>query len=255
MDSKYNKKVSLILTTYNCMENLKTTMSTILRQDYPNIEIVVVDGASSDGTKELIEEYGRQLGSRLIWKSEPDKGLYDAMNKGYQMSTGEIIAFFNDRFMYEHAVSDMIKAIEDFGTDCIGAHADLVYMDGDRVVREWRMGRGCFRQGWMPGHPTLYLKREVYEQCGLYDTSYKCSADYEFMIRALYGREDKLAYVPEVIVGMYYGGTSTQGLGSYLVSLKEGHAGLKKNGIKGAWWIDIRRTCKVLGQFVKAKRR
>lgn len=128
-------------------------------------------------------------------------------------------------------------------------------MDGDRVVREWRMGRGCFRQGWMPGHPTLYLKREVYEQCGLYDTSYKCSADYEFMIRALYGREDKLAYVPEVIVGMYYGGTSTQGLGSYLVSLKEGHAGLKKNGIKGAWWIDIRRTCKVLGQFVKAKRR
>lgn len=107
----------------------------------------------------------------------------------------------------------------------------------------------------MLGHPTLYLKREVYEQCGLYDTSYKCSADYEFMVRALYGREDKLAYVPEVIVGMYYGGTSTQGLGSYLVSLKEAHAGLRKNSIKGAWLIDIRRTWKVLGQFAEARKK
>lgn len=255
MEDRHYRKVSLVLTTYNCINNFRTTMDSILAQDYPNIEIAIKDGASTDGTLELIEKYGKKLDGRLVWESEPDKGIYDAMNEGYRMSSGEIIAFFNDRFMNDHAVSDMVKAIEDFGTDCIGAHADLVYMDGERVVRKWQMGRGYFRRGWMPGHPTLYLKREVYEQYGLYDMSYRCSADYEFMIRALCGREDRLAYVPEVIVAMYYGGTSTQGLDSYFVSLREAHAGLRKNGVKGALWIDILRTWKVLGQFIKAKQR
>jgi glycosyltransferase len=243
------QKVSFILTTYNSNSNLIKTMSSILMQDYPSIEIVIKDGGSSDGTKDLIEKYGKELGSRLIWKSESDKGLYDAMNQGYGMSTGDIVVFFNDVLVHKSVVSHMVNAIEAGGEDCIGAHADLVYANGEKVIRYWHMGKGKIRQGWLPGHPTLYLKRKVYEKYGLFDTSYKGSADYEFMIRVLYGREEKLAYVPEMIVSMFYGGTSTRGIGGYLMSLREGHRGLKKNGVKFAFMIDIKRTVRVLKQF------
>lgn len=245
------KTVSFILTTYNCIQHFQETMASILAQDYPAIEIVVKDGQSTDGTKELIASYALELGNKLIWKSSADRGIYDAMNQGYQMSHGDIIVFFNDVLVHKSVVSHMVQAIEAGGDDCVGAHADLIYTDGDDVIRYWRMGKGTIRQGWMPGHPTLYLKRDVYEQYGLYDISYRCSADYEFMVRALAGREQRLAYVPETIVRMFYGGTSTQGLNSYLLSLKEAHRGLRNNGIRGAFMIDIRRTWKVLKQFGK----
>ncbi len=255
---KNMKKVSFILTTYNCIKTLKTTIDSILIQEYSEIEIVIADGGSTDGTLDLIKQYKNRLVScgrndRLIWKSEPDRGIYDAMNKGYHMCSGDIVVFFNDCLAHPHVVEHMVGAIESGGEFCVGAHADLVYVNDGKIVRFWHMGIGSFREGWMPGHPTLYLKREVYEKCGLYDTSYKCSADYEFMLRCLYGQEARLVYVPEVIVKMYYGGTSTQGLKSYMLSLWEGHQGLKKNGIKGAFIIDIRRTLKVLRQFKTKK--
>ncbi len=243
------QKVSFILTTYNCSSNLEKTMTSILMQDYPSIEIIIKDGGSTDGTKDLIEKYSRELGEGLLWKSESDKGLYDAMNQGYQMSTGDIVVFFNDVLTHRSVVSHMVNAIEAGGEDCIGAHADLVYANGEKVIRYWHMGKGKIMQGWLPGHPTLYLKRKVYEKYGLFDTSYRGSADYEFMIRVLRGREEKLAYVPEMIVSMFYGGTSTNGISGYLMSLREGHRGLKKNGVKFAFLIDIKRTMRVLGQF------
>lgn len=236
------------------MQHFQETMASILAQDYPGIEIVVKDGQSTDGTKELIASYARELGNKLIWKSSADRGIYDAMNQGYQMSQGDIIVFFNDVLVHKSVVSHMVQAIEVGGDDCVGAHADLIYADGDNVIRYWRMGKGTIRQGWMPGHPTLYLKRDVYEQYGLYDASYRCSADYEFMVRVLAGREQQLAYVPETIVRMFYGGTSTQGLNSYFVSLQEAHRALKSNGVKGALWADLRRTWKVMMQFKQAKR-
>lgn len=248
------KKVSFILTTYNCIQYFQETIASILAQDYPAIEIVVKDGQSTDGTKELIASYARELGNKLIWKSSADRGIYDAMNQGYQMSQGDIIVFFNDVLVHKSVVSHMVQAIESGGDDCIGAHADLIYADGDKVVRYWRMGKGKIRQGWMPGHPTLYLKREVYEEFGLYDASYQCSADYEFMVRALTGREQQLAYVPEMIVRMFYGGTSTQGLRNYFVSLREAHRALKSNGVRGALLADLRRTWKVMMQFRQARR-
>ncbi|MBO5094468.1 MAG: glycosyltransferase [Lachnospiraceae bacterium] len=247
------KKVSLILTTYNCKKNFQSTMESILMQDYPEIEIVIADGGSTDGTKELIEFYEKDLGNRLVWRSEEDDGIYDAMNKGYRMSSGELIAFFNDCFIRRDAVTLMAEAVEKGGEQCIGAHADLIYADGEKVIRYWKMGKGKINQGWMPGHPTLYLKRHVYEQYGLYDTSYKCSADYEFMIRILKEKEESLVYVPKTILKMYYGGTSTGSTESYIVSLKEAHNALRQNGVKNAWWIDVRRTFRVLGQFWKAK--
>ena len=244
------EKVSFILTTYNSLDNFKETIDSILQQDYTEIEIIVKDGGSSDGTVELIQAYKEKLKERLIWVSEEDAGIYDAMNQGYRLSSGDIIVFFNDILQGSHAVSDMVKAIREQGESCMGAHADLVYADADgKVVRTWKMGKGKFTRGWMPGHPTLYVKRSVYEKYGVYDTSYRCAADYEFMVRAFWGKEERLAYVPETIVRMIYGGTSTGGLKNYLVSLKEGHNALKKNHIRGAMWIDIQRTLRVLGQF------
>lgn len=219
-------------------------------QDYPAIETVIVDGLSTDGTTDIIRRFERSTKHGCRWVSEKDEGLYDAMNKGLSMSTGGIVAFFNDLFLRPDAVSLMVKAIVD--GNCDGAHADLIYATEDRVKRYWKMGNGKIEKGWMPGHPTLYLKREVYDEYGCYDTAYKCSADYEFMVRALKDGRLRLAYVPVTLVRMYYGGTSTGSAGSYLVSLKEGHRALKSNGMEPAWWIDLRRTFRVFGQFISA---
>lgn len=242
-------KVSLILTTFNCIENLKHTLKSIEMQDYPKIEVVIADGKSTDGTVEVIRKYESQSKYEVKWISEKDQGIYDAMNKGYRLSTGEVIAFFNDLFLSEHAVRWMVEAI-DTG-NCEGAHADLIYATDEKVIRYWKMGEGKIRQGWMPGHPTLYLKREVYEKYGLYDTSYRCSADYEFMVRILKDNEVRLAYVPVTILRMYYGGTSTGSMGSYWLSVREGHRALASNGVRNAWLIDLKRTLRVLWQFVR----
>lgn len=240
-------KVSVIMTTYNSIEHLRTTLESVRMQDYPAIEVVICDGGSTDGTLDVIREYGTLSDMELKWKSEPDHGIYDAMNKGFRMSTGSIIVFFNDVYYRKDAIRLCVEAME--AQKCQGAHADLVYADGEKVVRSWKMGQGTIRQGWMPGHPTLFLRREVYEKYGLYKTDYKVSADYEFMVRMLKDGSVKLAYVPEKIVKMYYGGTSTKGIEGYLISLKEGHRALKENGIKGASLIDIKRTIRVLKQF------
>ena len=245
-------KVSLILTTYNCRDNLIKTLKSIEEQDYTNIEIVIKDGVSTDGTLDIIQEFATTH-DNVIWKSEPDTGIYDALNQGYLMSTGDIIAVFNDLYTSPKAVSKFVRAIEDGGADCMGAHADLVYADEEKVIRYWKMGHGRISQGWMPGHPTLYLKREVYEKYGLYDTKYKCSADFEFMVRMLKDNQVKLAYIPEVLIKMFYGGTSTSSVGGYWVSIKESYEALRKNKVHFASIIILKRTIKVLFQFMNAK--
>lgn len=246
------KKVSLILTTYNCKDNLNITLNSIEKQDYPNIEVIIKDGNSHDGTLEIIKEYQQRSRFQVKWKTERDTGIYDAMNQGYHMSSGEVIVFFNDVFVDSFVVSKMINKLDE-SENCVGVHADLVYADGEKIVRRWKMGEGKINQGWMPGHPTLFLKREIYEKYGLYDTSFKISADYEFMIRFLKDDINQIAYLPETIVSMFYGGTSSGGISNYLLSLKEGHRSLKKNKIPNACLIDIQRTLRVLFQFVKAK--
>ena len=243
------EKVSLILTTYNCKDNLRKTLESIEKQDYTNIEVVIKDGKSQDGTIDIIQEYEKISRRLVIWESKEDAGIYDAMNQGYNLSTGSIIVFFNDVFIDDSAISKMTKLIQN--SCCVGAHADLVYADGDRIVRKWCMGEGNIRQGWMPGHPTLFLKREIYEKYGLYDTSFKIAADYEFMIRFLKHKDNHLAYLPETIISMFYGGTSSGGLSNYLLSLKEGHHALKINKIRNACLVDTKRTIKVLLQFIK----
>ena len=242
-------KVSLLLTTYNSAENLPVTLQSIKEQTYSPIEVVIADGGSTDDTISLIQQFARNGGLEVKWVSERDKGLYDAMNKAFCLSTGDIIAVCNDRLSEKDAVASFVEAIEQAGEDCIGAHSDLVYMEGDKIVRSWHMGQGNISQGWMPGHPTLYLKREIYEKYGQYDITYHCAADYEFMVRFLKDGSNRLAYVPRVLITMFYGGTSNAGLKNYLVSFKEGYMALRKNGVKHPLLITLRRTWKVLRQF------
>lgn len=242
------KKVSIITTTYNDSAALRATIAQIKAQDYPNIEYIIVDGASKDDTMEVIREAAEYFGERLIWISEKDKGIYDAINKGLKLATGDYIGLCFDRFASNDVISKMVAIMEKEGTD--GVHGDLNYMDGEKIVRKWRNGRGNIRTGWMPGHPTLYLKKEVYETYGLYKTDYRISADYEYMIRILKDGKVKLSYIPEVLIKMAHGGTSTNSLGAYLEGMKEGHRALKENGVKFAFVTDLLRILRVLKQFV-----
>ncbi len=243
----------MLVTVYNAEENLAATLQSIEEQMYQNIEVVIVDGGSTDGTVALIRQFENRTADRaglsLRWVSEKDQGLYDAMNKAYRLSTGDIIAVCNDRLCEPEAVSSLAAAVEAGGEGCVGAHSDLVYVEGERIIRRWHMGEGKLSQGWMPGHPTLFLKREIYEKYGLYDTSYRCAADYEFMVRFLKDEKNRLAYVPRVLVAMFYGGTSNAGIRNYLVSFQEGYQALKRNGVGFPLWITLRRSIKVLFQF------
>ena len=244
-----NPKVSIITTTYNDKENLKKIIAQVKNQDYENIEYVIVDGGSTDGTLEVIAEAAEYFGSRLKWISEKDKGIYDAINKGIRLSTGDILGCCFDQYAGPDVISKMVTIMEKEGTD--GVHGDLYYMEGDKVVRYWHQGQGNIRFGWMPGHPTLYLRKSVYDKYGLYKTDYRISADYEFMIRILKDDKVKLSYLPEVLIYMSHGGTSTNSLGAYLAGMKEGHRALRENGVRFAWFTDLCRTLRVLAQFAQ----
>ena len=240
--------VSIVTTTYNDKENLKKTIRQVQSQDYENIEYIIVDGGSTDGTLDVIQEAEKSF-ERLKWISEPDKGIYDALNKGMKMASGEILGCCFDEFASSDVITKMVRIMEQEKTD--GVHGDLYYMEGERIVRKWHQGQGKIRYGWMPGHPTLYLRREVYETFGYYKTDYRISADYEFMIRILKDDKVKLSYLPEVLIYMSHGGTSTNSLGAYLAGMKEGHRALKENGVRFAAFTDLCRTLRVLAQFVK----
>lgn len=243
------QKVSVITMTYNDLTHLKQCVDGILKQDYENIEYIIVDGASTDGTVEFLTGLSEQLGDKLRWVSEPDKGLYDALNKGIDMAAGDIIGIMNDCFAAEDVITRMVSVIEAEGTD--GVHGNINYVDGQRVVRRWRMGQGSIRTGWMVGHPTMYLKREVYEMYGRYDLSLKIAADYEFMIRILKDGTVKLSYIDDVLVNMFHGenSTSTGGLKNYIASFREGHRALVQNGVRFAWVTDLCRIFRFVLQF------
>ena len=241
-------KVSVVTTTYNDIENLKRILAEVKKQTYPNIEHIIVDGGSTDGTVDLLKELEEKEPGRISWMSEKDNGIYDAINKGIRMATGDIVGCCFDRYADEGVLMRMVETMEKEGTD--GVHGDLCYMDGDRIVRKWHQGQGVIRSGWMPGHPTLYLKKEVYDKFGLYRTDYRISGDYEFMVRILYRKEVTLSYLPEILIYMSHGGTSTNSLGAYVESMMEGHRALVENHVPFAWVTDLCRVVRVLSQFV-----
>lgn len=247
------QKVSVITMTYNDCAHLKSCVEQVVRQDYENLEYIIVDGGSTDGSLDVIRETEKQLGKHLKWVSEPDNGLYDALNKGIKMATGDIIGLMCDRFADEHVISEIVETMERENAD--GVHGDVDYMENGRTVRCWRMGEGTLNEGWMPAHPTLYLKKEVYRKYGFYKTDYKIAADYEYMVRILKDGSVKLAYIPRVLVQMNHGenSTSTGGPDTYILSFMEGRRALRENHMPHPLYTCILRTFRVIRQFADAK--
>ncbi len=252
-----SERVSLLLTTYNSEKFLPTTLASIEAQDYPDIEVCIADSQSTDSTLSLIEDYSRTSKYKVVYESKKDSGIYEGLNNAIALSSGDYLQVMNDRLTTLDAISKLVSAVkaeedkaksEPGDIEVLGAHSDLIYAEGDRTVRYWHMGRGKIRAGWMPAHPTLMLKRAVYDKYGLYDTSYVCSADYEYMIRILKGG-GRLGYVDEVLVSMYYGGTSNSTMGSYMRSILEAIRALKANNVRPALWITGLRTIRVALQF------
>lgn len=208
-------KVSLITVCYNAERYIEKAIQSVLNQSYEDIEYIIVDGQSSDGTLEIINRYKDQI-THVI--SEPDKGIYDAMNKGVSKAIGDIIGILNaDDFYFDYEViKDVVNCFQKKSTDTL--YGDLVYVDPidtKRVVRYWRSGeynRSKFKFGWMLPHPTFFVKRRIYEKYGLFNLDLKTSADYEYMLRVLYKHRASTQYLPRVMTIMRTGGTSNASL-------------------------------------------
>ena len=207
-------KISVITVCYNSIATLQDTLESILRQTYPDMESIVVDGASKDGTVELIEKYSHQFSGRMKWLSEPDKGIYDAMNKGISMATGDIIGFLNaDDYYQDGGVLETIaEAFARHGADAV--HGNLHYINGAReIVRTWRGTEyrpGSFQRGWCPAHPTFYCKRDCFTRYGGFDPAIGSAADFELMLRFIEKNHISTAYIDRDMVFMRTGGSSTE---------------------------------------------
>ncbi len=228
-------KISLITVSFNSVATIKDTIESIRSQDHKDIEYIVVDGNSKDGTINIIKSNEDVISK---WISEPDKGIYDAMNKAIKMATGEVVGILNsdDFYSANNIISQVATAFSDQGTDAV--FGDLVFVDPnnlEKVVRTYSSAKWYpekFARGFMPAHPTFFVRRKYYEQFGLFKTDYKIAADYELLIRFLYVHKLKYKYLPINMVTMRKGGVSSNGIRSNIILNDEIIRGCRENGIK-----------------------
>jgi len=226
-------KISVITVSFNSVTTIGETIQSVAAQDYLNREHLIVDGASTDGTADLI----RRQSSVTRWLSEPDKGIYDAMNKGIALATGDIIGTLNaDDVYFDQAVLTQVASVfADPGVDA--CYADLVYVDPvepKRIVRYWRscdFRAGLFENGWMPAHPTFFVRREIYEKYGVFDLSFPRQSDFELTMRFLAVHRIRSVYVPKIWVRMRTGGVSNNSLRGILRGNIEAYRACKKNSL------------------------
>ncbi len=230
-------KVSLITVTFNSSGTLRDTIESVLSQTYPDIEYIIVDGASKDNTIDTIQEYKPRFSGRLHWVSEPDKGLYDAMNKGIRMATGDVVGIINSDDFY-HRTDIIAKVVETFkNKDVQAIYGDVRFVNPnnlDKTVRYYSSNNfspNRFRYGFMPAHPTFFTYRKYFEEFGYYKTDYKIAADYELLIRFLYIHKLKTRYLSLDFMKMRTGGTSTASIKSNMLLNKEIVRACKENGI------------------------
>ena len=245
-------KVSLITIAYNSAETIEDTIKSIVAQDYSNIEYIIIDGGSTDKTLSIVDKFKDSITTII---SEPDKGIYDAMNKGVQNATGDIVGILNSDDIYadNKVVSSIVEAIGN--KDSI--YADLVYVDRDntdKVTRYWKSGKyrkGIFKKGWMPPHPTFFIKKSCYNQYGTYNLQLKSAADYELMLRMLHKYNISVAYLPEVITKMRVGGQSNVTLLNRLKANKEDKLAWVINDLQPGPLTLIMKPVRKIGQFFK----
>ena len=229
--------ISIITATFNSGRTVRDTIESVLRQTYTDFEYIIKDGGSKDDTLEIVKEYAPQFGDRLKIVSAPDKGIYDAMNTGLQMATGEVIGILNsdDFYTSDDALQKIAEAFRQHDIDA--TYGDIHFVDdGDltRCVRYYSSAmfrRWMMRFGMMPAHPSFYCKRSVYEQFGAFDTSYRIAADFENLLRLLFVHRIKTLYVPKDFVTMRTGGASTAGFASRKQIMREHLMAMKKNGV------------------------
>jgi glycosyltransferase involved in cell wall biosynthesis len=247
-------KVSIITITFNSAETVEDTIQSVMAQDYQDIEYIIVDGASSDGTMDIVGRYSHAI-AKVV--SERDKGIYDAMNKGVSAATGDIIGILNsDDFYANHTViSDVVKRFKQTGAE--GLYADLVYVDRNetnKIIRAWKSGEyrvGMFLQGWMPPHPTFFVMRKWYETFGKYSIELRSSSDYELMLRFIHKHHLKLAYLPQVITKMRAGGQSNVTLKNRWRANREDRLAWKMNGLQPGFFTLVRKPLSKLLQYLK----
>jgi glycosyltransferase involved in cell wall biosynthesis len=246
-------KISMITVSYNSASTIEDTIKSVLSQTYfHNVEYIVIDGGSTDGTIDIIKKHDSRISK---WVSEPDKGIYDAMNKGIRMATGEIIGVLNsDDFYADCNILSMVAGtLEKTGAD--SCYGDLLYVDPvntDRVKRYWKSGpynTGLFYGGWMPPHPTFFVRREVYERYGFFNLSLGSSADYELMVRFLLRSGISACYIPEVLVKMRSGGVSNASIGNRIKANRMDRLSWEVNGLKPYPWTFWMKPLRKVGQF------
>jgi len=205
-------KISIITVVWNNAKTIKDAIESVLSQTYKNIEYIVVDGASTDRTIEIVKSYGNKI-TKFI--SEPDKGLYDAMNKGIGLATGDVVGILNsdDFYIDEYVIEKIVKEFEEKEVDSV--YADLVFVKPDNLTKTVRYYDSShftpskFAYGWMPAHPTFFVKKEIYDRYGVFRTDLKIGADFDILARFLYTHKISYSYMQEVLVKMRIGGVST----------------------------------------------
>lgn len=231
-------KVSIITVTYNSAQTLAMTIDSVLRQTYQDIEYIVKDGGSTDKTIDVIKEYEPMFHGRMKWLSAKDKGIYDGMNKGIEMATGNIVGILNsdDFFTDNHVIEKIADAFNEKKVDAI--YGDVHFVKGSNLkksIRYYSSRLFCpfwLRFGFMPAHPSFYVRRDVFSKVGLYKTDYKIGADFEMMVRMFYRHRITYHYLPYDFVTMRTGGVSTRDINSRRILLKEDVRACRENGIR-----------------------
>ncbi|HEV2478849.1 MAG TPA: glycosyltransferase family 2 protein [Puia sp.] len=245
-------RISIITATFNSGATIRDTLECIRQQAYPDIEHIIVDGGSHDNTLDIVRQFPHV--ARVL--SEKDNGIYDAMNKGIGMATGDVVGILNSDDVYTGStvLSDIARVFADPAV--MTAYADLQYVDAadlEKIRRRWISGPfkpGNFYFGWMPPHPTFFVRREVYERAGLFHPEMRSAADYEFMLRILLKLRLPAHYIPQVIVKMRTGGISNASLLNRLLANKEDRLAWKLNGLKPYFFTLYLKPLRKIHQFI-----
>lgn len=230
-------KISIITVSYNSEKTIYDTIKSVYNQDYDNIEYIIVDGNSSDNTTNIIKEFEPKFNGKIKWISESDKGIYDAMNKGFMMATGDIVGILNsdDFYTSNNVITTVANAFNNNKIDAIYADVHFIKDNNPEKISRYYSSkifkRWLMRFGFMPAHPSFYIKRECLNKFGLYNTSYKIAADFEFLLRTIFIGKIKTQYIAKDFVTMRTGGASTSGINSHKQIMREHIRAFKENNI------------------------